>query len=131
MAQALITGVEMASQDEWCRPLADELVDVFRVQSLSYIRRVTGYSPATGETSQTETVYAAAGAVTKMSNIEEGGVLGPQTLMAWVNLKGIGDIWPTTNDLLEYEGSRWKIENIDPMFAGDLKYAAKLTARKA
>ena len=121
----------MASQDAWARPLADELVNEFRVTGLDYIRRTTGYDPATGDTTQTETIYLSAGAVTKLSNIEEGGVNGPQTLMAWVNLSGIDDIWPTTNDLLRYQGYRWKIVDIDPMFSGDVKYAAKLTARTA
>ena len=121
----------MASQDEWARPLAEELVSEFRVDSLDYIRRVTGYDPATGDTTQTETVYLKAGAVTKLSNIEEGGVSGPQTMFAWVYLGDIDDIWPTTNDLLRYQGYRWKIVDIDPMFSGDVKYAAKLTARTA
>ena len=121
----------MASQDEWARPLAAELVSEFRVDSLDYIRRVTGYDPATGDTTQTETVFLKAGAVTKLSNIEEGGVSGPHSMSAWVYLGDIDDIWPTTNDLLRYQGYRWKIVNIDPMFSGDLKYAAKLTARAA
>ena len=121
----------MASQDAWARPLADEVVSEFRVDSLDYIRRVTGYDPATGDTTQTETLYPKAGAVTKLSNIEEGGVSGPQTLMAWVYLGDIDDIWPTTNDLLRYQGYRWKIVDIDPMFSGDVKYACKLTARSS
>ena len=121
----------MASQDEWARPLAEELVSEFRVDSFDYIRRVTGYDPVTGDTTQTETVFLKAGVVTKLSNIEEGGVSGPQSMSAWVYLGNIDDIWPTTNDLLRYQGYRWKIVDIDPMFSGDLKYAAKLTARAA
>ena len=121
----------MASQDAWARPLAEELVSEFRVDTLDYIRRVTGYDPATGDTTQTETVYLKAGAVTRLSNIEEGGVNGPQSMNAWVYLGDIDDIWPTTNDLLRYQGYRWKIVDIDPMFSGDVKYAAKLTARSS
>ena len=121
----------MASQDAWARPLAQELVNEFRVDTFDYIRRVTGYDPATGDTTQTETVYLKAGAVTQSTNIEEGGVSGPVTLFAWIYLGDIDDIWPTTNDLLRYQGSRWKIVDIDPMFSGDVKYACKLTARTA
>lgn len=121
----------MASQDAWARQAADELVSEFRVSSLDYIRRTSGYDPATGDTTQTETVYLKAGVVEQMSNIEEGGVSGPITLFAYVYLGDIDDIWPTTNDLLRYQGYRWKIVNIDPMLSGDVKYAAKLTARTA
>lgn len=121
----------MANQDEWARPLATELVGEFRVDSLDYIRRTTAYDPASGETTTTDVVYVAAGAVTQWSNIEEGGVSGPQTLKVWVDLAGIGDIWPTTNDQLAYDGSKWKIEEIAPAYSGDLKYACKLSARRA
>jgi len=121
----------VANQDEWARPLADELVNEFRVNSLDYIRRTTAYDPATGETTTTDQIYPGAGAVTQWSNIEEGGVNGPQTLKVWVNLAGIGDIWPTTNDMLGWEQSMWKIEEIAPAYAGDLKYACKLIARRA
>ena len=121
----------MANQDEWCRPLADELVSEFRVNSIDYIRRTTAYDPATGDIAETEVVYQKAGAVTQWSNIEEGGVSGPQTLKCWVNLAYIDDVWPTTNDLLSYDSSRWKIEEIAPAYSGDLKYACKLSARRA
>ncbi len=121
----------MASQDAWARPLAKQLVDVFRVASLDYVRITSAYDPATGLVTPTETVYSGAGAVTKWMNTEDGGSAGPQTLECWVDVEGIGDIWPTTNDQLEYDGARWKIIGIDPAYAGDVKYAAKLTARYA
>ena len=121
----------MASQDAWARPLSKELVDLFRVSGLDFVRITSTYDPATGTVIPTETVITGAGAVTKWSNIEEGGIAGPQTLECWVDLQGIGDIWPTTADQLEYDGARWKIINIDPAYSGDVKYAAKLTARYA
>jgi len=121
----------MASQDEWAKPLADELVDVFRVSSLTYFRVSTGYDPATGEVTTVELTYTSAGAVTKMTNLEAGGVGGPQTLECWVNLSAISNVWPTTADSLQYDGRRWKITQISPMYSGDTKYAAKLQARSA
>lgn len=84
-----------------------------------------------GLVTPTETVYSGAGAVTKWSNQEEGGAAGPQTLECWVDLESIEDIWPSTADQLEFEGARWKIISVDPAYAGDVKYAAKLTARYA
>jgi len=121
----------VAFQDQWAKPLADELVSLFRVSSLNFIRITSTYDPSTGTVIQIETVYAEAGAVTKWSNIEEGGASGPQTIMCWVNMSKIDEIWPTTADQLEYDGARWKIISIDPAYAGDTKYAVKLTARYA
>ncbi len=121
----------MAAQDAWAKPLAKQLVDLFRVSSLDYVRITSAYDPATGTVTPTEKVYTGAGAVTKWSNTEDGGAGGPQTLECWVDIEGIDDVWPTTNDQLEYEGKRWKIVSIDPAYAGDVKYAAKLTARFA
>ena len=48
----------MAFQDSWARPLADELVSLFRVDSISYVRRgVPVYDPATGQTNHAEQVF--------------------------------------------------------------------------
>jgi len=121
----------MANQDLWARPLADTLVDAFRVSSLSYIRRAQAYNPATGDVSLSETVFPAAGAVTKTMRTEEGGIGEVYAIEAWVNASGISDIWPTTLDQLEYDGARWQITAISPQFSGDVKYACKLQARRA
>ena len=119
----------MASQDAWARPLAKTLVDVFRVSSLDYVRITSAYDPASGVVVPTETVITGAGALLYTSNNEAGGVAGPQTIYVWVDLEGLGDIWPTTNDAIDYDGYRWKITSIEPKYSGDVKYAAKLTAR--
>ena len=95
----------MASQDAWARPLAKELVDVFRVASLTYVRVEQGsYDPATGDVVETETSYPGAGAVLSTNESEGGGVAGTQELEVWIDMQGIGDVWPTTRDRLEYLG---------------------------
>ena len=121
----------MAFQDTWARPLANELVDLFRVASLNYIRIEQAYDPAVGDVVITETPYPSAGAVTKTMRLEEGGAAEVYAIEAWINAAGIGDIWPTTLDLLEYDGARWKVTNIDPQYSGDVKYACKVMARRA
>lgn len=121
----------MASQDSWARPLAKQLVDLFRVNSLTYIRIDQTYDPAVGDVVITETPYTGAGAVTKTMRTEEGGAAEVYSIEVWCDLEGIDDVWPTTADLLEYDGARWKIIAIDPQYSGDVKYAAKLTARRA
>ena len=119
----------MASQDSWALPTANRLVNLFRVSSLTYVRMSTAYDPATGTVTPTETVISAAGAVTKMSATSEGGTGGPRELEAWVNLEYLSDIWPTTDDYLRYQDKSWKIISVAPAYAGDVRYAAKLTAR--
>ena len=121
----------MSSTDEWAKPLADELVSEFRVNSLDYVRSTTAYDPATGEVTTVDVTIPAAGAVLKMSNLNEGGVAGPQELIAWVDLTTLNNIWPTAGDYLTYEGKTWKLITIAPAYAGDLRYAAKLTARSS
>jgi len=118
-----------APQDNWARPLAKSLVDSFRVPSLSYIRVATTYNTTTGLTTDTETTYTGAGAVIKSSNNEETGELGGnESIDVWIDLQGIGDIYPTTNDFISYDSKRWRIQAIDPKYSGDTKYACKVKA---
>jgi len=119
----------MASQDAVFRPLAKTLVDAFRVSSLNFVRITNAYDPATGTVVPTEVVFPGAGALLMTSNTEAGGVAGPQEIECWFDLEGIGDIWPTTNDAIDYDGYRWKVVVINPKYSGDVKYAAKITAR--
>ena len=122
----------MASQDAWARPLAKELVDVFRVASLTYVRVEQGsYDPATGDVVETETSFPGAGAVLSTNESEGGGVAGTQELEVWIDMQGIGDVWPTTRDRLEYLGKSWKVVDITPKYSGDTLYACKLTGRYA
>jgi len=121
----------MAFQDSWAKPLANQLVDLFRVASCNYIRRnQTTYNPGTGEVDILETPYNGAAAVTKLMQAnEEGGVSDTRSFECWINLSYIDDIYPTTLDEMEYQGQRWKIVSIDPAYAGDTRYAVKITAR--
>ena len=120
----------MASQDSWARPLAKTLVDLFRVSDLDFIRITSSYDPATGVVTPTEEVFTGAGAVLKTSHNETDPTAEQRELMVWVCLADIADIWPTPADQLAYEGARWRITSIDPAYGGDVRYAAKLTARR-
>jgi len=118
-----------APQDIWARPLAKSLVDAFRVPSLSYIRVSTTYNTTTGLTTDSETTYTGAGALIKSNNNEEvGETAGNEAIHVWLDLQGIGDIYPTTNDLIDYDSKKWRITNIDPQYSGDTKYACKVIA---
>ena len=119
----------MASQDAWARPLATQLVDLFRVTGCDYVRVTQGaYDPATGQVGNTETVFPSAAAVTKTGRVEEGGVAEQHYLECWIDTAGIGDIRPTTGDQMSYQGRRWKIVAIDPAYSGDVEYAVKVRA---
>ena len=120
----------MASQDAWARPLAKQLVDLFRVDDCDYIRIAQGtYDTTTGQITNTETVFEGAAAVTKTGRIEEGGVGEEHYLECWIDTQGIGDVQPTTTDQMEYLGRRWKIVAVDPAYSGDVEYAVKVKAR--
>ena len=119
----------MALQDAWARPLATELVNLFRVTGCDYIRvDQTGYNPTTGQVGTIETVFPSAAAVTKTGRVEEGGVGEQHYLECWIDTAGIGDVKPTTGDQMEYQGRRWKIVAIDPAYSGDVEYAVKVKA---
>ena len=119
----------MASQDSWAKPLAKQLVDLFRVNSFNYIRmQEPVYDPMTGEVTGGETVYASAGAVTKSGKMGEGSVGKSLYLEAWLDTAGIDEQFPTTDDLVEYNGRKWNIVSVDPQYSGDVLYAAKIRA---
>lgn len=118
-----------ASQDSWAKPLAKQLVDLFRVDSFDYIRVAPkAYDPATGDVTGGETVYASAGAVTKSGKAGDGAVGKTLYLEAWLDTAGIDEQFPTTDDFVVYNGRRWNITSVDPQYSGDVLYAAKVRA---
>ena len=120
----------MASQDTWARPLADQLVSLFRVDSLLYVRRTQqGYDPATGQVTATEQNFTKAGAITERRRVEGGGANETYEIDVWMYLGDIDDQWPTTDDWFVYEANTWKIVQVDPMYSGDTRYACKVRAR--
>jgi len=119
----------MASQDAWAAPLAVQLVDLFRVNSFTYIRKAAPiYNPVTGEVVDGETVFTGAGAVTKSGMLGAGSVGKSLYLEAWMDTAGIGDQFATTDDMIEYNGRKWNITSVDPMYSGDVLYACKVRA---
>ena len=120
----------MASQDSWCKPLADELVSIFRVDSLLYVRVTPGaYDPATGTITNTETTFTKAGAITERRREEVQNGLERFEMDVWMALSDIAEEYPTYADHFVYESKTYKIMQIDPIYSGDKRYAVKCRAR--
>jgi hypothetical protein len=119
----------MASQDDWAKPLADELVDLFRVDDLSYVRTGLGtYNPETGQITGTDTTFYKAGAVAVSGSTGEGTTGANLYIEVWMNTSYIDDLFPTTDDYLVYQGRKYNITQVDPMYSGDTTYACKVRA---
>ena len=118
-----------ASQDAWAKPLANQLVDLFRVDDLTYTRVTPGtYDPVTGQVSSTEQVYTKAGAVAVSGSTGEGTTGEDLYIEVWMNTAYIGDMFPTTDDFLQYAGRKYNITSVDPKYSGDETYACKVRA---
>ena len=119
----------MASQDSWARPLAKTLVDLFRVDDISYFRVTNGgYDFATGDVTSTETEFKKAAAVTETGSTGQNVAGKEYYLECWINTEYVDDIKPTTDDFLTYNGRRWNISEVMPAYSGDTEYAVKVRA---
>lgn len=119
----------MAFQDSFAKPLADELVDLFRVDDLTYVRTGNSvYNPTTGQVTSSETLYQKAGAITKSGSLGEGTTGSNLYIEVWINSSFIDNQFPTPDDYLIYQGRKYNITEVDPRYSGDTDYACKVRA---
>ena len=107
-----------APQDEWAGPLALELINEYRSQSLTYVKVTPGvYDETLGTVAITEVRFDAAGAVTRSKKSERNGVEQGNEVSVWVDHETVP--WPiSSNDRLEYLGRKWKVTEVESYGSG-------------
>ena len=119
-----------APQDAWAKPLALELVNLFRETEVTFVRQTSlAYNPSTGEVVTEALQIKCGAAVENVSLSEEGGVGETHTAIMWFDSTTL-PIAPTTADRIEYNQRTWRIVSIDPHYgSGATNYAYKLTVQ--
>jgi hypothetical protein len=107
-----------ASQDAWAGPLALRMIGRYRTQALTYIKVTPGtYSEITGQITNTETSFPAAGAVKRSIKKERDGVQQGHELEFWIEHETVP--WPiSSNDRVQYLGRKWKVIEIESYGSG-------------
>lgn len=88
------------------------------------------YDPATGTVQRTVVTHNIKAGVLSMGRTEEGGASETRQLRLWLH-HGDGGLpgLPVTGDEVQYLGTTWKVQNIDPTYAGDRLIASKVTCQ--
>ena len=83
------------------------------------------YNPETGEVggryTYTEQVLAKGGSTGRYNRRKP-------VYRGLMNTSHIGDLFPTTDDFLVYQGRKYNITQVDPMYSGDTTCACKVRA---
>jgi hypothetical protein len=119
-----------APQDAWAKPLALELVNLFRETEITFVRQESQtYNPETGQVEAAQLRIKCGAAVESVSISEEGGTNETHTATLWFDSNTLPTA-PNTADVVEYKNRIWRIVSIDPLLgSGDTNYAYKLTVQ--
>lgn len=110
-------------------PVAQSLIDDTFPTPIVYRHLADAvYDPTTGEFDKTAMDHAINAGVLGLARSEEGGPLETRTVRLWVH-HGEGGLpfEPTTGDEVLYDGSTWRVVNVDPTYASTGLIASKLT----
>lgn len=112
-------------------PLAVELIqDVFPTSIVYHRTDGKSYDPATGDVVDTVTDYAISAGVLKRGRTETGGIGETYSLYVWLDHSATGlPHLPTTSDSITYDGTKWKVTDVDPTYSSKQLIASKITAR--
>ena len=121
----------MSFIDDTFLPVAIELIDGVFPTKIKYFRNTgPSYDPATGEVTPNTVEYAISAGILSSGRTAEGGIAESQEARLWIH-HGAGGFpfLPTTSDVIEYSGFRWKVSSIDPTYSSDGLIASRITAR--
>ena len=114
-------------------PVAVELIDQVFPTSVVY-RRKNGvnYDPSTGEVVPDQTEYSVKAGVLSRSRTEDGGVGEVYSLGLWIHHSSTGmPHLPKTDDEVDYDGTTWKVTDVDPTYSSKGLIASKLLVRSS
>ena len=112
-------------------PVAVELIDSIFPTAIVYKRdEGSSYDPQTGDVTQNIVDYAINAGVLSRGRTEAGGTAETYELRLWIQHSASGlPHLPTTADRVVYDGTTWKINNIEPTYSSKGLIASKITAR--
>ena len=112
-------------------PIGENLVDNVFPTNVTYIRNTgTSYDPATGEVTEGTEQLAIKAGVLSRGRVEAGGVGETYEIRLWIHhgSSGMPEL-PTTADSVQYDGTLWKVTDIDPTYSSEGLIASRITAR--
>lgn len=121
----------MSFIDDTFLPIAIELIDNVFPTKIRYFRNTgPGYDPATGEVTPNTVEYEISAGILSSGRTEEGGIAESHEARLYINHAANGfPFLPTTADVIEYLGLRWKVTSIDETYSSDGLIASLITAR--
>ena len=112
-------------------PVAVELIDSVFPTVITYKRdEGSSYDPATGDVTPNVVDYAINAGVLSRGRVEAGGTAETYEIRLWIQHSASGlPHLPTTADRVVYDGTTWKVNNIEPTYSSKGLIASKITAR--
>jgi hypothetical protein len=112
-------------------PLAVELIqDVFPTSIVYHRTDGKNYDPATGDVVDTVTDYFISAGVLSRNRTETGGIGETYSLALWLDHSATGlPHLPTTSDSITYDGTEWKVTDVNPTYSSKQLIASKILAR--
>ena len=112
-------------------PVAVELIqDVFPTSIVYHRTDGKNYDPATGVVVDTVTDYSISAGVLSRNRTETGGIGETYSLALWLDHSATGlPHLPTTSDSITYDGTEWKVTDVNPTYSSKQLIASKILAR--
>ena len=114
-------------------PVAVQLIDNVFPTDIVYVEHTdetAAYDPLTGIVPITEVQHPIKAGVLSRGRVEEGGVGEVYELRLWIHHGATGYTGlPKISDSVIYDGTTWKVTNVDPTYSSVGLIASKLICR--